>query len=314
MTLRLRETPTSPRSRTISISRSRSRKELQDDVLDPNSIQKIVKSMDHYTDKKIVDIAETYISMVDVLQKNSDALYESFQEFLSVIYSNKASNKVLKQNGGFASMSMGLNAARIAKNKKRNEARKRAHKLKKKMHDDKMNEKHAKEIQENTTQIGPYGLELDDNEKQSYSVVDFLNQLEEQQKLRDNAEKDRIWKLGEPQRQMIHKQLLGQQAEVRTHVTYFVAFLGVILLLIDRKKVISFINSFFTKPGKPDDFEDDKPAPWIKVDLPPTYTSNTRSGRRYTVETKNRPPGYKYIRGGKSKKMRRRNITRKKGY
>jgi len=268
--------------------------------------------MDHYTDKKIVDIAETYISMVDVLQKNSDALYESFQEFLSVIYSNKASNKVLKQNGGFASMSMGLNAARIAKNKRRKEARKRAYK--KKMHDDKMNEKHAKEIQENTTQIGPYGLELDDNEKQSYSVVDFLNQLEEQQKLRDNAEKDRIWKLGEPQRRMIHKQLLGQQAEVRTHVTYFVAFLGVILLLINRKKVISFINSFYTKPGKPDDFEDDKPAPWIKVPLPPTYTSNTRSGTRYSLETKNRPPGYKYIRGGKSKKMRRRNITRKKGY
>jgi hypothetical protein len=313
-----------------------------------HDIREFIDKMEDKTPSELVEITETYISIVGILQKYGDIVYDLFGDFIDAIHSQKDSRKVLKQKGGVA-ISMGLNAARAAKNRKRRENRIRAYDKKKeeeriekeindqriakekKINDARINEEHAKKIQENTTQIGPYGLPLPHDQRQSYDFADILDDQQIQKIARDRKEQQRLWDLGAPQReqeaqerqQSLNDQV-GQQfkyeAEVRTQVMCLISFLAVILLFIDRKNVLSFIKSFFKSSSKKDDYEnDDRSTPWTKVLLPPTYTSSTRRGTRYSVETEDRSERYKYIRdpqrrGGKSKKMRTRNITQKKGY
>jgi hypothetical protein len=311
-------------------------------------IEEFIDKMEDKSPSKLVEITETYISIVGILQKYGDIVYELFGDFIDAIHLQEDSRKVLEQKGGVA-ISMGLNAARAAKNRKRRENRIRAYDKKKEdeeriekeindqriakektINDAHINEEHAKKIQENTTQIGPYGIPLHHDQRQSYDFAAILDDQQRQKTARDRKEQQRLWDLGATQRareaqerQQYLNDRVGQQykyeAEVRTQVMCFVAFLAVILLFIDRKNVLTFIKSFFKSSSKKDEDDGYKPASWTKVSLPLTYTSSTRRGTRYSVETEDRSEGYKYIRdpqrrGGKSKKMRTRNITQKKGY
>jgi hypothetical protein len=340
-------------------SRSRQRKTpeprvgIYENNVNTNNVNTVIDHIEGFINRmnkspsKLVEITETYISIVGILQKHGDILYDLFGDFIDAIHLQEDSRKVLEQKGGVA-ISMGLNAARAAKNRKRRENRIRAYEKKKeeeriekeindqhiakekKINDARINEEHAKKIQENTTQIGPYGIPLHHDQQQSYDFAAILDHQQRQKTARDIEEQQRVWDLGAPQRaeeaqkrkQYLNDQV-GQQlkyeAEVRSQVMCLIAFLAVILLFIDRKNVLSFIKSFFKSSSKKDEDDGDRSTPWIKVSLPATYTSSTRRGTRYSVETEDRSERYKYIRdpqrgGGKSKKMRTRNITQKKGY
>ena len=328
----------SSRSRTISIPREEPPTKINnvmklgplDDVFD--DISKFIKSMDK-SPERIMEITKIYISIAGMLQTKGEQFYDLFEDFMGVLHSQEDSSFLLEQQKGGVAINMGLHAARLAKNKERRNkerAKRRKHAYEKKLDNDKINEEHAKKIQENTTQIGKYGLTLPPDQLTSYDKVALVEHQYLQQKARDEqkakVEKAMLWEKNAPLREAAY---LKQQNELHNEVLKMLSFAFLLLFILHRKTIISWFSP--SKKSYLDESDINYGTQRVKTPPRPTISSDdysprsrTRRGTSYSVSkgskegSRNVKPtgkemkGYDPLRrGGKSKKGRNQTRTQK---